>query len=85
MGSHVGLVYRAASAHESSSVDDSLPVSGRPRIFPFFDMALGDAVVIDEDSKSSARSSAQNVQRQNGWKFKTKTLVDGSLLVKRVQ
>lgn len=84
MGSHKGLVYRLASSDEASSIGDGLPVMGRPRIFPFYEMEIGQAVIVDGASRGSARSSVQNAQRLQGWKFRTKTLDDGSLLVKRV-
>ena len=85
MGSHKGIVYRSATSDEAGLIDKRLPVAGRPRIFPFFDMEVGESVIIvDPESKGSARSSANNAARVNGWKFKTRTLPDGSLIVKRI-
>lgn len=76
--------YRSASELESSAMDEGSQTMGRPRIYPFFDMQIHEAVVINAELKQSARACAQNVKRIKGWRFKTRTLSDGSLLVKRI-
>lgn len=84
MGAHVGLVYRMATPDDLSGA--LFRGAGRPRIYPFYEMEVGQIVVIDNPAlRASARYSAIRAAKINGWKFKTKVRDDGSLLVKRVQ
>lgn len=83
MGAHKGLVYRFASKDEASTIDDR-STKGRPRIYPFYEMEIGQAAIFDGSTKVSVRSAVQNAKRINGWEFRTKTLADGSIMVKRV-
>lgn len=78
----ISKIYESASPEEMPSQD--FKGVGRPRIYPFFDMEVGQVVVIkDPMLRQSARNSAQHVSRMNGWKFKTVVSSDGRLFVKR--
>lgn len=58
---------------------------GRPKIWPFSEMEINQTISVeDKDRFHSARSSATRVTRLTGKKFKTVTLNNGSLLIRRI-
>lgn len=74
--------YRRASNEDLKA--GRLP-KGRPRTWPFSDLEIGGTItVIDPSRFHSARSSATRVARITGRKFKTATMANGTLLVRRV-
>jgi hypothetical protein len=74
--------YRSASSEDLKSI--RMP-KGRPKTWPFADMEIGGTItVIDPSRFHSARSSATRVARITGKKFKTATMTNGTLLVRRI-
>lgn len=85
MGRHIGLQFRVASEQEAEILTKDGESRGRVSPYPFQDMEVSMAIVADGDKKYQIRCALQGLKRRKGYVFKTKTLSDGSLLVKRVQ
>lgn len=74
--------FRTPSQEDKSS--GRVP-KGRPRKWPFAAMEEGETVsVIDPDLFHSARSCVSYLSKITGRKFKTVTMNNGSLLVRRI-
>lgn len=58
---------------------------GRPKTWPFADMEIDQTISVDDKNRHhSARSSATRVSRLTGRKFKSSTMQNGSLLIRRI-
>lgn len=84
MGRHIGLQFRAASDEEKSIIEMG-GGGGRGYKYPFASMEVGEAIVADGEQKFPIRCAIQGLKRAKGLRFKTRTLADGSLLIKRIE
>lgn len=72
------------------SCSDSGQVSwkkkGRPRVWPFYDMKVGERTTVSSQlDHQKARVSACQASRRTGAKFKSRTRDDGVLVFERVE